>query len=58
MKYYTLLIIIFVFNACKEPQARQPVSVKTGTFLQTSVERTKKRLEQENNLILNKQKTK
>jgi gliding motility-associated peptidyl-prolyl isomerase len=52
MKYYNLLLIVFVFIACKEPQARKPTSVKTGTFLQNSVERTKKRLQQENASIL------
>lgn len=52
MKYCNLLLIVFAFIACKEPQARKPISVKTGTFLQNSVERTKKRLQQENNFIL------
>lgn len=52
MKYYNLLLIIFVFIACKEPQARKPTSVKTGNFLETSIERTKKRLEKENDYIL------
>lgn len=53
MRYYSILLIVFSFLACKEPQARKPLSVKTGTFLQNSVERTKKRLKQENNFILN-----
>ena len=52
MKYYSILLIVFCLIACKEPQARKPVSVKTGTFLQNSVERTKKRLQKENNFIL------
>lgn len=51
MKYFNLLLIIFIVVACKEPQARKPVSVKTGTFLQNSVERTKKRLKKEHNFI-------
>lgn len=55
MKYLHLFIILFfTLIACKEPQARKPVSVKTGTnFLENSVERTKKRLKAENNLITN-----
>lgn len=55
MKYLYIFIISCVLCiACKEPQARKPVSVKTGTnFLENSVERTKKRLEAENNLITN-----
>lgn len=52
MKYFNLLLFIFIFLACKEPQARKPISVKTGTFLQNSVERTKKRLKLENKFIL------
>lgn len=51
MKYCNILLIVFAFIACKEPQARKPVSVKSGSFLQNSVERTKKRLQQENNFI-------
>lgn len=52
MKYYNLLFIVVIFLACKEPQARKPVSVKSGSFLQSSVERTKKRLQKENGFIL------
>ena len=52
MRHYSILIIVFSLIACKEPQARKPVSVKSGTFLQNSVERTKKRLQQENTVIL------
>lgn len=51
MRYFNLLLITFMLFACKEPQARKPVSVKTGTFLQGSAERTKKRLEQEHHFI-------
>lgn len=52
MRYFYLLLITSFFIACKEPQARKPVSVKSGAFLQNSVERTKKRLEKENDFIL------
>lgn len=52
MNYYTILLIVLMCISCKEPQARKPVTVKSGTFLQNSIERTKKRLEKENNYIL------
>ncbi|MGB0896231.1 MAG: gliding motility-associated peptidyl-prolyl isomerase GldI [Flavobacteriaceae bacterium] len=53
MKYHYLLLIVLAFLSCKEPQARKPVSVKSGHFLKNSVERTKKRLQQEHTHILN-----
>ena len=34
--------LIFVALSCKTPEARRPVSVKTGSFIDASVERNKK----------------
>ncbi|MEC3906987.1 gliding motility-associated peptidyl-prolyl isomerase GldI [Tamlana sp. 2201CG12-4] len=40
-KLLTLTVILLLFN-CKAPEARRPVSVKTGSFIDVSVERNKK----------------
>ena len=40
-KLLTLILVFLVFN-CKTPEARRPVSVKTGSFIDASVERNKK----------------
>ena len=40
-KLFILVLVLLVFN-CKTPEARQPVSVKTGSFIDASVERNKK----------------
>ena len=50
MKYCYLLIVLSILS-CKEPQARKPISVKSGISLKTSAERTKKRLTLENEAI-------
>ena len=41
-KLYTCLAIILLFSSCKTPEARKPISVKTGSFIDASVERNKK----------------
>ncbi|WP_136480105.1 gliding motility-associated peptidyl-prolyl isomerase GldI [Cognatitamlana onchidii] len=57
-----LLILIFTLLAfgCKTPEARRPVSVKTGSFINESVERNKKLNAKEQarieNLLKNQQK--
>lgn len=38
--YISALLLIFV--GCKSPEARKPISVKTGSFIDASVERNKK----------------
>ena len=38
----TTIILVLVFISCKKPEARQPISVKTGSFIDQSVERNKK----------------
>jgi gliding motility-associated peptidyl-prolyl isomerase len=38
--YISAVLLIFV--GCKSPEARKPISVKTGSFIDASVERNKK----------------
>ena len=40
-KLLTIAILFLVFS-CKTPEARRPVSVKTGSFIDASIERNKK----------------
>ena len=40
-KLLTIAILSLVFS-CKTPEARRPVSVKTGSFIDASIERNKK----------------
>ena len=40
-KLRTIAILFLVFS-CKTPEARRPVSVKTGSFIDASIERNKK----------------
>ncbi len=40
-KLLTLAFVLLLFN-CKTPEARRPISVKTGSFIDASVERNKK----------------
>lgn len=40
-KILTLAFILLAFS-CKSPEARRPISVKTGSFIDASVERNKK----------------
>lgn len=40
-KLLTLAIVLLALN-CKTPEARHPISVKTGSFIDASVERSKK----------------
>ena len=53
MRYLYLIaaFVLFSCNACQKPEARKPVSVKTGSTYSKSAERTKKLLEEENKLI-------
>ncbi|PKQ44739.1 gliding motility-associated peptidyl-prolyl isomerase GldI [Confluentibacter flavum] len=41
-KLLTLALLFLAFVSCKMPEARRPVSVKTGSFIDASVERNKK----------------
>ena len=40
-KFLTLSIVFFMLTNCKSPEARKPVSVKSGTFMEASIERNK-----------------
>ena len=51
MKYLTLLLLFLSIVACKEPQARKPVNVKSGSYMQSSIDRTKKIMQLENEAI-------
>jgi gliding motility-associated peptidyl-prolyl isomerase len=46
-----ILILLSVFFGCKSPEARRPVQRTSGSFIQESVERNKKLVEQEEALI-------
>lgn len=37
-----IILLILIFTSCKNPEARKPVSVKTGSFIDTSVSLNKK----------------
>jgi len=41
-KILTILLVILTFVGCESPEARRPVSVKTGSFIDQSVQRNKK----------------
>ncbi len=41
-KYLIIIVVLLFCVACKTPEARKPVSVKTGSFIDESVERNKK----------------
>ncbi len=47
-----LTLAPILFLGCKSPEARPPVSIKTGSFIDASVERNKKLNETERNKIL------
>ena len=51
MKYFTILISVLFFASCKEPHARKPVTVKSGSYMQSSIDRTKKIMQLENEAI-------
>jgi len=51
MRYLTLLLLFLSIVACKEPQPRKPVTIKSGISMQSSIERTKKILQLENDAI-------
>lgn len=51
-KLLTLAILLLLYN-CKTPEARPPVSVKTGSFIDASVERNIKLNEKEETIIEN-----
>ncbi len=50
-KWPFLLLVFLSFFACKTPEARRPVSQSSGSFIEESVERNKKLVAQEEELI-------
>lgn len=53
MKNCSILLLILLCFSCKEPQARKPVSIRSGASLSQSIERTKVYLEKEQVQIKN-----
>ena len=41
-KFLTIVFVLIALVGCKTPEARKPISVKTGSFIDDSVERNKK----------------
>ncbi len=52
-KLITIIVVLLAFISCKSPEARKPVSVKTGTFMDASVVRNKALHEQQKQLFEN-----
>lgn len=52
-KLSSIIIVLLVFVSCKSPEARKPVSVKTGTFMDASVVRNKALHEKQKKLFEN-----
>jgi gliding motility-associated peptidyl-prolyl isomerase len=50
-KYITIILIIMLCFACKSPEARRPISVKTGSFIDKSVARNKQLNQEERKKI-------
>jgi len=45
------ILLIFLVVSCKSPEARRPITQKTGSFIKASVERNKKLIETQQNVI-------
>lgn len=41
-KLLIVVLLLFAFISCKTPEARKPISAKTGSFIDVSVERNKR----------------
>ena len=51
MRIILFILLLAIFANCGGPEARRPVKVKTGSFIQESVERNKELLAQEEKFI-------
>ncbi len=51
MKTFTYILLLLIMVSCKPPEARQPESVKSGSYITESVERNKKLIKKEHALI-------
>ena len=49
----TILYLGIIFTSCSKQQARKPVSQTSGTFIKESIERNKKLIAEEEQLIEN-----
>jgi len=47
----SIMLLLFFVASCKSPEARRPETQKTGSFIKKSVERNKKLIETQQNLI-------
>jgi len=52
-KLTSIIIVLLLFVSCKSPEARKPVSAKTGTFMDASVVRNKALHEKQKKLFEN-----
>ncbi|VAV84999.1 GldI [hydrothermal vent metagenome] len=52
-KFITIILLMMFCLACKSPEARRPISVKTGSFIDVSVTRNKQLNQEERNRIEN-----
>lgn len=50
-KLFLIALILLAALSCKQPEARRPVSVKSGSFIDASVERNKKLFAKEQSQI-------
>ena len=53
MNKLLILVLIMLAVSCKEPEARRPISVKTGSFIDASIERNKQLNTKEQTIIQN-----
>ena len=51
LSHIHLLCMLFLFIGCSQPKPRKPISVKTGSFMTTSIERSKALLNAEEAVI-------
>lgn len=51
LSYLYLLCLVFLTAGCSQPKPRKPISVKTGSFMSTSIERSKALLSHEEAII-------
>lgn len=51
MKFNIFILITIICFSCKSPEARKPISVKTGSFIEQSAERNKELNKKEYNYI-------
>lgn len=50
-KLLIIALVLIAFVSCKTPEARKPITTKTGTFIDASVERNKKLNAKEESVI-------